>query len=233
MGAQWKHKKRSAAADKRGKLFGKLVKEIVVAARGGADPEMNAGLRMALEAARKQSVPKDTIDRAVKKGAGLTGETVSYETVTYEGYGPHQVAVIVECLTDNKNRTASSMRVLFRGGQLGNSGSVSWDFTRCGMVEAPTHDGGEDPEEAAIEAGADDVSIDDDGMCSFQTAPEDLHAVTTALTERGWVPESSKLVWAPKNPVALDEEKLAEVEAWLERMDDDDDVQNIFVALGG
>ncbi|MCP4502081.1 MAG: YebC/PmpR family DNA-binding transcriptional regulator [Deltaproteobacteria bacterium] len=232
MGGQWKQKKKLAAAGTRGKLFGKLTKEIMMAARGGANPDMNAGLRMALEAARKQSVPRDTVERAIKKGAGLLDGPVNFETVTYEGFAPHQVAIIVECVTDNKNRTASSMRVLFRGGQLGASGSVSWDFLRCGLIEAPAHAQGEEAEEAAIEAGADDVSVDDEGLCSFQTAPEDLHAVNTALTERGWTAESCALVWTPKNPMTLEPEALAEVEEWLERMDDDDDVQKIFVALG-
>jgi YebC/PmpR family DNA-binding regulatory protein len=231
MGAQWKQKKRAAAADARGRLFGKLVKEIVVAARGGADPDMNAALRMALEAARKQSVPRDTVERAIKKGAGLADGPVNYETVTYEGFAPHRVPVIVECLTDNKNRTASGMRVAFRGGQQGASGSVSWDFTRCGMIEAAPPEGGEDPEEAAIEAGADDVQPGDEGASSFTTAPEDLHAVANALTERGWTTQSCALVWISKNPLTLGDAEREEVEEWLGRMDDDEDVQNIYVGL--
>ena len=231
MGAQWKQKIRAASANARGKLFGKLTKEIVVAARAGADPSMNAALRMALEAARKQSVPKETVERAIKKGAGLIDGPVDYTTVTYEGFAPHQVPVMVECLTDNKNRTASSMRVLFRGGQQGATGSVSWDFDRCGMIEATPPPAGEDPEEAAIEAGADDVQPGDDGMFNFITAPDQLHAVEIALTERGWTTSSSALIWQPKNPVTLDGEAREEVEAWLQKMDDDEDVQKIFVAL--
>ncbi|KAF1046179.1 MAG: putative transcriptional regulatory protein [Xylophilus sp.] len=127
MGAQWKAKGKAAAADARGKLFGKLAKEIMVAARSGADPASNARLRLVLEQARKVSMPKDTLERAIKKGAGLTGEAVHFERVVYEGYGPHQVPVMVECLTDNLNRTAPEMRVLFRKGQLSTSGSVAWD----------------------------------------------------------------------------------------------------------
>jgi len=233
MGAQWKQKHRVAAADQRGRLFGKLAKEVMMAARGGADPAMNAALRMAVDAARKQSVPRDTVDRAIKKGAGLLDGPVNFETVTYEGFGPHQVPVIVECLTDNKNRTASSMRVLFRGGQQGASGSVSWDFKRCGMIEATPPEGGEDPEEAAIEAGADDVGAEEDGASSFITAPDQLDAVGKALTGRGWTLQSSALVWLPNNPLPLDDAQRAEVEAWLDTMDADDDVQKIFVALGG
>ncbi len=232
MGAQWKQKHRVIAAGQRGRLFGKLTKEIMMAARAGADPSMNAALRMALEAARKQSVPRDTMQRAIKKGAGLLDGPVNFETVTYEGFAPHGVPVIVECITDNKNRTASSMRVLFRGGQQGASGSVSWDFARCGMIEATPPEAGEDPEEAAIEAGADDVHVEDDGSSSFVTAPDELHAVAKELTGRGWTPLSSALVWLPNNPHELDDAKRQEVEAWLEKMDADDDVQKIFVGLG-
>jgi YebC/PmpR family DNA-binding regulatory protein len=231
MGAQWKQKHRVAAADQKGRLFGKLAKEVMIAARGGADPALNAALRMAIEAARKQSMPRDTLERAIKKGAGLLEGATQFETVTYEGFAPHQVPVIVECLTDNKNRTASSMRVLFRKGQQGASGSVSWDFTRCGMIEASPPAAGADPEEAAIEAGADDVKPGEAGSSSFVTQPAQLDAVARALTARGWTTESCALVWLPKNPVALAAEARAEVEAWLENMDNDDDVQNIFVAL--
>jgi len=233
MGAQWKQKHRVAAADAKGRLFGRLAKEITIAARSGADPAMNSALRIAIDAARKQSMPRDTLERAVKKGAGLTGERVEYELVTYEGFAPHQVAVIVECLTDNRNRTAPNIRVLFdkNGGQLGAQGSVSWDFTRRGMVEAQPPAGGDDPEEAAIESGADDVQPGDDGGSNFITATADLNSVTTALTERGWKIESSKFVWMPNNPKALAEGALAEVETFLEALDGDDDVQSIFVAL--
>jgi YebC/PmpR family DNA-binding regulatory protein len=232
MGAQWKQKHRVAAAGVRGQLFGKLTKEIMIAARGGADPDMNAALRMALEAARKQSVPRDTVERAVRKGAGLVDGSVNFETVTYEGFGPHQVPVIVECLTDNKNRSASSIRVLFRAGQLGTSGSVSWDFQRRGVIEAVPPADGDDAEEAAIETGADDVQADEEGVYSFVTDADELHAVTQALTERGWTTESSALMWIANNPVHLEPEQRAEVEAWLERLDGDDDVHKIFVALG-
>lgn len=233
MGAQWKQKHRVAAADQRGRVFGRLAREIMMAARGGADPDMNAALRMALEAARKQSVPRDTVERAVKKGAGLIDGGVNFESVTYEGFAPHSVPVIVECLTDNRNRTAASMRLLFRGGQQGATGSVSWDFERCGLIEAEPPEGGEDPEDAALEAGADDVQVEEGASTCFVTAPDALHAVGTALTARGWTTESSALAWLPKNPVALEPSARAEVEAWLEKMDGDDDVNKIFVALAG
>src|SRR5690606_28753748 len=139
-------------------------KEIAVAARGGGpDPAANARLRLAVEQAKRASMPKDTLERAIKKGAGLLDETANYETVVYEGFAPQQVPAIVECLTDNKNRTAPNMRLLFRQGQPGATGSVSWDFTRCGQIEALPPEGGEDPEEAAIEAGAQEVEAADEG----------------------------------------------------------------------
>jgi YebC/PmpR family DNA-binding regulatory protein len=136
MGAQWKAKHKDLAANAKGRLFGKLAKDIMIAARHGADPAANARLRLVMEQARKVSMPKDTLDRAIKKGAGLTGEAVHFEHVIYEGFAPHRVPVMVECLTDNVNRAASDMRVLFRKGQLGTSGTVSWDFDHVGIIEA-------------------------------------------------------------------------------------------------
>jgi YebC/PmpR family DNA-binding regulatory protein len=134
MGAQWKAKGKEAAANAKGRIFTKLAKEIMVAARNGANPDMNPRLRLAVEQAKKASMPKDTLERAIKKGAGLLDEGVNYEKLTYEGFAPHRVPVIVECLTDNANRTASNIRVLFRKGQLGALGSVSWDFDYLGMI---------------------------------------------------------------------------------------------------
>src|SRR5690606_19327655 len=137
MGAQWKQKGREQSADAKGRAFSKLAKEIIVAAKaGGPDPASNSRLRLAIEQAKKASMTKDTLERAIKKGAGLLDDAANYEVVTYEGFAPHQVPVIVECLTDNKNRTATNIRVLFRKGQLGQSGSVSWDFSRVGLIEA-------------------------------------------------------------------------------------------------
>ena len=154
MGAQWKARHKEVAANAKGKVFGKLAKEIMVAAKGGADIGSNSRLRLVVEQAKKASMPKDTLDRAIKKGAGLSGESVQFERVIYEGFAPHQVAVMVECLTDNVNRTAPEMRVLFRKGQLGTSGSVAWDFDHVGMIEAEAAAPGADAETAAIEAGA-------------------------------------------------------------------------------
>ena len=237
MGAQWKAKGKELAANTRGRVFGKLAKEIMVAARGGADPASNAKLRLVVEQARKVSMPKDTLDRAIKKGAGLSGEAVNFEHVIYEGYAPHRVPVMVECLTDNVNRTAPEMRVLFRKGQLGTSGSVAWDFDHVGMIEAEPAVAGVDPEEAAIEAGAQDCEPgDEDGTTTFWTDPSDLDLVSRALPAHGFTVLSVKLGYRPKNPVNpanLTPAQLEEVESFLSAIDANDDVQNVFVSLGG
>ncbi|MDO6386298.1 MULTISPECIES: YebC/PmpR family DNA-binding transcriptional regulator [unclassified Uliginosibacterium] len=235
MGAQWKAKHKDIAANVKGKIFGKLVKEILVAARGGADPAMNSRLRLAVEQAKKASMPKDTLERAIKRGAGLTDEPVSFEHVIYEGFAPHQVAVMVECLTDNVRRTAPEMRVLFRKGQLGTSGSVAWDFDHLGMIEAEAVKAGVDPEEAAIEAGAQDLEAGDEaGTTLFYTDPTELDLVSKALAGQGFNVLSAKLGYRPKNPVSaasLSAEALEEVEAFLAAIDENDDVQNVYVAL--
>jgi YebC/PmpR family DNA-binding regulatory protein len=230
MGAQWKQKGREASANAKGRIFTKLAKEIMVAARNGADPSMNPRLRIAVDAAKKASMTKETLERAIKKGAGLLDENVQYETVTYEGFAPHQVPVIVECLTDNRNRTSANVRVLFRKGQLGASGSVSWDFTRLGLVEATPPTAGLDAEEAAIECGAQEVEVDEDGV-RFFTDMGDLDLVSKALADRKWQITSAALIWKAKNPLAIEGAARAEVETFLEAIDEDDDVQKIYVGL--
>jgi YebC/PmpR family DNA-binding regulatory protein len=237
MGAQWKAKGKELAANARGKLFGRLAKDIMVAARSGADPAGNSKLRLVVEQARKVSMPKETLERAIKKGAGLTGEVVNFERVIYEGFAPHQVAVMVECLTDNVNRTAPEMRVLFRKGQLGTSGSVSWDFDHVGMIEAEPAAAGTDAEVAAIEAGAQDFEAgEEDGNTLFITEAADLDLVSRALPAQGFTVVSAKLGYKPKNPVDpanLSAEALEEVEAFLAAIDGNDDVQNVYVGLAG
>jgi YebC/PmpR family DNA-binding regulatory protein len=237
MGAQWKAKGKDLAANAKGRVFSKLAKDIMVAARNGADPAANARLRMVMEQARKVSMPKDTLDRAIKKGAGLTGESVQFERVIYEGYAPHQVAVMVECLTDNVNRTAPEMRVLFRKGQLGAAGSVSWDFDHVGMVEAEPSVAGSDPELAAIEAGAQDFEPGEhEGSTLFITDHADLDIVSRALPAQGFSVLSAKLGYKAKNPInaaSLSPAHLEEVEAFLAAIDANDDVQNVFVGLVG
>ncbi|WP_454563351.1 YebC/PmpR family DNA-binding transcriptional regulator [Pseudomonas sp. AIG] len=234
MGAQWKVKHKEAASNAKGKIFGKLVKEITIAARNGADTATNAHLRLVVEQAKKASMPKETLDRAIKKGAGLLGETVQYHRVTYEGFAPHQVPLIVECVTDNINRTVAEIRVAFRKGQLGASGSVAWDFNHVGMIEASPETPDADPEMAAIEAGAQDFEPGEDGATLFLTDPTDLDAVQKALPEQGFTVLSAKLGYQPKNPVSgLSAEQMAEVEAFLEGLDNHDDVQDMFVGLAG
>jgi YebC/PmpR family DNA-binding regulatory protein len=236
MGAQWKAKGKAQAADARGKLFGRLAKDIMMAAKNGPDPAANSRLRLVVEQARKVSMPKDTLERAIKKGAGLLGDPVQFERVIYEGFAPHQVPVMVEALTDNLNRTASEVRVLFRKGQLGSSGSVSWDFDHVGMIEAEAAQAGADAELAAIEAGAQDFeAADEDGITVFITDPTDLDLVSKALPEHGFTVLSNKLGYKSKNPVDpanLSAEQLEEVENFLAAIDGNDDVQNVFVGLG-
>ncbi len=237
MGAQWKAKGKELAANARGKLFGRLAKDIMIAARNGADPASNSRLRLVVEQARKVSMPKETLDRAIKKGAGLTGESVHFEHVIYEGFAPHRVPVMVECLTDNVNRTAPEMRVLFRKGQLGTSGSVSWDFDHVGMIEAEPTTPSSDAEMAAIEAGAQDFGPgEDEGSTTFLTDATDLDLVSRALPAHGFKVVSAKLGYKAKNPVdpsSLSAEHLEEVEAFLAAIDGNDDVQNVFAGLGG
>ncbi|MBI2384097.1 MAG: YebC/PmpR family DNA-binding transcriptional regulator [Gammaproteobacteria bacterium] len=233
MGAQWKTKLKEAAASQRGKIFSRLSKEIMVAARGGADPAMNSRLRMAVEQAKKASMPKDNIERAIKKGAGLLGDAVHFEKATYEGFAPHRVPVIVECLTDNVNRTYTNIRMLFRDGQLGASGSVAWDFAHLGIIEAAPTGPDKDAEVAAIEAGADDLESGDGGATIFYTQPANLDAVCKALPNFGFTVQSAQLGYRAKNPVALGEAERAEVEAFLNAIDADDDVQNVYAGLAG
>ncbi|MDB6446064.1 MULTISPECIES: YebC/PmpR family DNA-binding transcriptional regulator [Pseudomonas] len=234
MGAQWKVKHKEAAANAKGKIFGKLVKEISIAARNGADVATNAHLRLVVEQAKKASMPRETLERAIKKGSGQLGETVQYHRVTYEGFAPHQVPLIVECVTDNINRTVAEIRVAFRKGQLGASGSVAWDFNHVGMIEATPDTPDADPEMAAIEAGAQDFEPGEEGATLFITDPTDLDAVQKALPEQGFTVLSAKLGYQPKNPVSgLTDEQMAEVEAFLEGLDNHDDVQDMFVGLAG
>lgn len=232
MGAQWKHKGRTEHAAAKGQLFTKLVKEIIIAAKaGGPEVGSNSRLRMAVEQARRASMPRDTLERAIKKGAGLLDEPVNYELVTYEGFAPHQVPVIVECLTDNKNRTATNIRVLFRKGQIASTGAVSWDFKRLGVIEATPPEGGGDAETAAIEAGAENLEAGEEGGTRFLTAPTELDTVSRALAGQGWTVSAQHLAWIANNPVHLEGAARTEVESFLEAMDADDDVQNLYVGL--
>ncbi len=228
MGAQWKHAGRVASGAAKGRLFSKLAKEIIIAAKAGADPAMNPRLRLAVDTAKKASMPKDTLERSIKRGAGLLDDAVQYETVVYEGFGPHRVAVIVECLTDNNKRTSVNIKHLFRNGQLS---PVAWDFTHVGLVDA-TPPAGADPEEAAIEAGAQDFESDGEAGFRFYTEPADVDAVSKALTSAGWTVATMRIGWRPKNPVKIEDAAArTEVEQFLTELDEDDDVQHIYAAL--
>jgi len=213
----------------RSKMFSKLAREITVAAKTGmADPAMNPRLRLAIQNAKAQSMPKDNIERAIKKAAG--GDAETYEEVRYEGYGPGGVAVIVEALTDNRNRTASSVRSTFSkaGGALGETGSVSFSFDRVGEIVYKLSAGSADAVmEAAIEAGAEDVTTDEDGhtiLCGF----EDIGDVSKALEDTLGEAETVKAIWKPQNTVPVDEEKAQSLMKLIDTLEDDDDVQNVY-----
>jgi YebC/PmpR family DNA-binding regulatory protein len=239
MGAQWKQKGRELYTLKRGQVIGKAVKEIHVAAKMGVpDPANNARLFAAVESAKKLSVPRDTIERAIKKGAGLTDEKVVYELVTYEGFAPAKVPVIVECLTDNRNRTAPEIRMLFKTGQLGAMGSVKWMFDHVGVVEATHPDKATDIEAAAIEAGADNVEpleVEDvpEGQSGarFFCQPTNLDAVSKFLTTNKWTVSAAEMRYVAKNYVELSEAQRKEVSDFLNAIDEHDDVHRVYAAI--
>ena len=226
-----KHKKGAADA-KRGKLFSKLTRAIIVAAKeGGPDPAGNLALQNAVEKAKAASMPKDNIDRAIAKGAGTDSDSAAYETVVYEGYGPGGVAVIVETLTDNRNRTAGEVRHTFdkHDGNLGTSGSVAWLFERRGLVLVPA-DGADEDELtlAAAEGGADDVSLDGS---SFQVlaAAEELATVREAVEAAGFEIESAELTMLPKTTVAVEDESEAKkILRLIDQLEENDDVQEVY-----
>lgn len=231
MGAQWKQKGREISALKRGQLFGKLAKEIIVAAKaGGADPHLNARLYAAIEAAKKQSVPRDTIERAVKKGAGLTGEVINYELITYEGFAPHKVPVIVECLTDNRARTAPEMRNIFTkaGCSLGAAGCVAYMFSPKGVLLVAKDKIAEDAlMEAALDAGAEDVA-DQGEVWQILTEANQLHHVREALAAKGVEIQSAELTKLPSLTVPCDGETARKVLKLIETLEDNEDVQKVY-----
>lgn len=212
----------------RSKLFSKLAKEITVAAKmGDPDPDKNPRLRLAVKEAKSQSVPKDVIDRAIKKSQG--GDAENYDEIRYEGYGPGGVAVIVEAMTDNKNRTASSVRSIFtkNGGNMAETGSVSFMFDRKGQILYPVDAGDEDTMMmAAIEAGAEDVESSDEGHIIY-TADIDLNEVSTALESDLGEAESTRLIWKPQTLTEVDEDAGATLFKLIGSLEDDDDVQNV------
>jgi YebC/PmpR family DNA-binding regulatory protein len=243
MGRQWLHAKRAIVNLKKGQAVQKLVKEITVAAKlGGGDPEANARLFAAIEKARKASVTRDVIERAVKKGSGGGGDGGTLEHVAYEGYAPHKVPVIVEVMTDNHNRSAGDIRVLFKnGGQLGGGGSNKFLFDHVGLVEAHHTDPKSDLEAAAIEAGAnefepltheqnDDIPEGHAGA-RFLTDRTAVHAAATWLKQHGWSVITAEIGYVAKMYPTLDDAQRAEVGEFLQALEDHDDVQRVWAAV--
>jgi YebC/PmpR family DNA-binding regulatory protein len=225
-----KHKKGAADA-KRGKLFTKLSKAIIVAAKeGGPDPAANLALQNAVEKAKSYSMPKDTIERAIARGAGIDADAAAFETIVYEGYGPDGVAVLVEALTDNRNRTASDVRHTFakHGGNLGTTGAVAWLFERRGVVLVDAESVDEDELTlAAAEGGADDVELDGT-VFQVSSAPESLAAVREAIEAAGIEVQSAELTMIPKTTVEVAEEAAAKkLIRLIEELEDNDDVQDV------
>ena len=229
--AQIKHKKKATDA-KRGKLFSKLSRALIVAAReGGPDPAGNLALQNAIEKAREASMPKENIDRAIARGAGAGADSAAFEHVAYEGYGPGGVAVFVEALTDNRNRTAAEVRHVFtkHDGSLGESGSVAWLFERRGLVLVDGE--GVDEDEltlVAAEAGAEDV-LRDGSSVAVTSAPEGLAAVRDTVGEAGFAVQSAELTMIPKTSVAIDDESAArKLLRLMDALDENDDVQDAY-----
>lgn len=242
MGRQWLHAKRLVNNLKKGKTNAKLVREIMVAAKmGGADPAGNARLFTAVEKARKESVSRDVIERAIKKGSGTGDDKLIMEHVVFEGYAPHKVPVIVECMTENVNRTAPDIRVLFKKGQLGTTGSNKFLFDHAGLVEAHHPATGTDLEAAAIEAGAneveplthaqnDDIPEEATGA-RFITDRTAIHAVAKWLSQNGWTVVTSEMGYVPKSFPELTDAQRAEVGEFLHELDEHDDVHRVWAAL--
>ena len=242
MGRQWLLAKREVNSLRKSQATGKYLKEIMVAAKhGGHDPSANARLFAAVEKARRESVPRDNIERAIKKGAGIGDEKMVLEAITFEGYAPHKVPVIVEVLTDKKNRTAPEIRMLFKKGQLGAAGSNKFLFDHVGLVEAHHPDAGSDIEAAAIEAGANEVEPlthqqNDDipegaAGARFITDRTAVHAVSQWLSKNGWTVVTSEMGHIAKHFPTLTPEQNAEVGEFLQQLDDHDDVHRVWAAV--
>ncbi len=226
-------RKKGAADARRGQLFTKLAREITVAARQGIpDPESNFRLRLAVQKARTENMPKDNIDRAIQRAAGADGGA-QFDEVYYEGYGPGGVALMILTYTDNRNRTVGELRAALTraGGTLGENGSVGWMFDNVGLISMPV--GNHDPEEialVAIDAGASDVQVED-GAVEVYTEPQDLHKVQEELTAGGYEIESADLIMKPKTMMTLDQDQAVKTVRLLEKLEDLDDVQQVYSNL--
>ncbi|HYW92571.1 MAG TPA: YebC/PmpR family DNA-binding transcriptional regulator [Gammaproteobacteria bacterium] len=227
--ANIQHRKKAQDA-KRGKLFTRLSREIAVAAReGGSDPAMNPRLRLAMDKALAANMTKDAVERAVKRGSG-DQEGVHYDEIRYEGYGPNGVAIMVDCMTDNRNRTAADVRHAFSkfGGNLGANGSVAYLFSRTGVLSYPADVGEDRLMEAALEAGAEDVVSNDDGSFDVLTSPEEYQRVKKAMQDAGLEPESAEVTERAASSVTLDFDTASTMVRLLEALEDLDDVQNVY-----
>lgn len=230
--SKWSTIKRKKGAEdaKRGKVFTRLAREIMMAARqGGADPESNSSLRLAIDKAKDNNMPKDNIERAIQRGAGTGDDAVQMEEIVYEGYGPHGVAIVLDVVTDNKNRTLADIKYVLNrtGGNLATSGAVTWQFNQKGYIEIDRQ--GADFEEVfliAAEAGADDVQEEDDSLVVY-TPREDLGAVVRTLREGGYKVNEAELIWMPVNEVELDTHQAMQVMSMIEKLEDLDDVQSV------
>jgi len=224
-------KHRKAAQDKkRGKIYTKLIREITVAARsgGGGDPTTNPRLRLAMDKALGANMNKDTIERAIKRGTG-EGDDANYEEVRYEGYGPGGTAVMVDCMTDNRNRTVSEVRHAFTksGGNLGTDGSVAYMFNRIGLLTYPAGSDEDAIMEAALEAGAEDVEVSDDGSIEVSTSYEDFMAVKDAMETAGHKPENAEIIEKPTTDTVVSEEDAEKIMRLIDTLDELDDVQEV------
>jgi YebC/PmpR family DNA-binding regulatory protein len=242
MGRQWLHAKKAVASLRKAQASGKFIREVMIAAKmGGGDPGSNARLYAAIEKAKRVNVTREVIERAVKKGTGVGDEKLVMDSATFEGYAPHKVPVIVEVFTDNHNRTAPEIRVLFKKGQLGASGSNKFLFDHVGLVEAYHPDPAADREAAGIEAGANDFESlehaqnDDiaEGSCGarFITDCAAVHTVSLWLTQHGWTVVTSEMGYLPKQYPELNEEQRGEVGEFLQALDDYDDVHRVWAAV--
>jgi len=224
-------RKKGAADAKKGAVFTKLAREIVLAAReGGGDPGSNVRLQLAIERARAQNMPKDNIERAIRRGTGEDKDAAAIEEITYEGYAPHGIAVMISCVTDNRNRTVADLRHILNrhGGNLAEAGAVAWQFTRRAYFEFPLE--GHDPDkvfELAVEAGADDVSFDD-GQVEIVASVEAFKDINTALHNANIIPEDAGLRMSPNNEIELDPDDAAQVLKVIESIEEVDDVQAVY-----
>jgi len=229
MGKGWKNPIKVAQAAKKGQLFTKVAREVAVAAKiGGPDPETNNRLKLAIAMAKEVSCPKDTIERAIKKGSGQSQDGAEIEEITYEGIGPGGLNVIVECQTDNRNRTVSDLRTIFKkhDGSLGESGSVSWNFDRLALVVATTTKS-VDLEEEAIEVGANEVEKGEDGVSLFYGEPTDLDSIRKGLMARGWMVKAAEYTFRPKSTITLAGEMKSQVEKLIEALEGCDDSSRV------